>query len=187
MSAPNFYNANASNIFMVSCEDDFSYQDTKDNVSYELEELGWDSVRKYDGERNYPGCVFSEKTKKASIGKFWVDVTVRAIIRSGYFSDANLDWDIEIDGTEYDLECYNETEALEQLESSYEYSENPGFCKMQAKNLVKNVEKAVSELTEELESVYEKYSERLLCLGIFSNGEAIYGKTNNPINQIKAS
>lgn len=58
---------------------------------------------------------------------------------------------------------------------------------MQAKNLVKNVEKAVSELTEELESVYEKYSERLLCLGIFSNGEAIYGKANNPINQIKAS
>lgn len=187
MSAPNFYNANASKIFMVSCDDEFSYDDAKDNVFYDLKSLGWNRIDKWDGERNYSGCMFSEKSKRVSIGKFWVDVTVRAIIRSGYFADANFDWDIEIDGTEYDLECYDESEALDSLESSYEYWDNPGFCKIQAKNLVKKVEKAVSELSEELESVYDKYTEKLIRIGIFSNGEAIYGLADNPINQIKAS
>lgn len=91
MSAPNFYNANASKIFMISCDDEFSYQDTKDNVLDELESLGWEPIDQWDSERNYPGCIFSEKSKKASIGKFWVDVTVKAIIRSGYYANANLD------------------------------------------------------------------------------------------------
>lgn len=187
MSAPNFYNANASNIFMVSCEDDFSYQDTKDNVFYDLKNLGWNEIDEWDGERNYSGHLFAEKDKKVTIGDFYIYVTVRAIIRSGYFADANLDWDIEIEGTEYDLNCYDESDAIENLESSYEYGDNPGFCKMQAKNLVKKVDQAISELSEELESVYSKYTERLVRIALFSNGEAIYGRADNTINQIKAS
>ena len=83
-----------------------------------------------------------------------------------------------MDDTEYDFEYYGKSEALDSLESSYEYGDNPGFCKMQAKNLLKKVKRAIHELSDELEAVYSKYTDELVCVGRFSNGEAVYERAN---------
>lgn len=177
MSTPNFRNVNASSIYATHNED---YEDTFYNVMCDLKSRGWYPIKEYDSSSiYYDGSMFMQKDKEVSIGRFSMSVSVKAIIRNGYYDGCNFDWDIEIEGdSSYDVSgeySFGEEDAAS-LIYDYQYGTyyTMGFCRMQAKNLVSKVKSAISELSEELERVYTCYTDQLVCVIIFSNGEAIY-------------
>ena len=182
MSTANFHNVNASRIYMVRCEDEFDYDFTKENVLHELKRKGWYAYTpsSRNGLRSYPGTIFARKGTEIHIGESYTSVDICAIIRAGYYADANLDWVIEINGESYDYGEFTLEDAKEHLQDYYPYYSG-GFSKMQAKNLLRKIREAVDELTAELESVYESWSEPLVCVGMFGNGEAIYKSASNPL------
>lgn len=174
MSTPNFSNINASRIYATHNED---YENVHYNVMSDLENRGWYPIKEYDSSnRYYGGRMFMQKDKEVSIGRFSISVSVKAIIRNGYYDDFNFDWDIEIEGDgSYDVSgeySFGEEDAANLIYDCTYYT--MGFCRMQARNLVSKVRCAISELSEELEKVYACYTDQLVCVGIFSNGEAVY-------------
>ena len=178
MSTRNFYNKNASYIYMVKSEDEWSQYNICESVCERLKSKGWEPSGGYD--RKADGEIFAEKTVRVRIGRYcYVNVCMLAIIRSGYFADANLEWTLEIDGKSYDKGEYDEVEAYDTLLDWF--CPNTGFCKIQTKNLLRKINKAIDEMADELESVYEECSEPLVCIGVFSNGEALYQKASNPL------
>lgn len=177
MSTPNFRNVNASRIYATHNED---YKNAYYNVMSDLESCGWYPIKEYDSSnRYYGGRMFMQKDKEVSISRFSISVSVKAIIRNGYYDDSNFDWDIEIEGDgSYDVSgeySFGEKDAAN-LIYDYQYGTyyTMGFCRMQARNLVNKVRCAISELSEELENVYASYTDQLVCVEIFSNGEAVY-------------
>lgn len=171
MSTRNFIKGNAKYIYAIECYDNFELEDTEYNMLQELKKKGWDNGTDFN--------VFAEKSVSVSIGKFETEIMIKAFPRSGYYSKANFDWAVSIDGQEYAPDDFNEYEAADMLENSYEYCNNLGFCRIQAGNLEKRVKLAILSLSEELEEVYEKYTIPLVAVCIFSNGEAIYEKANS--------
>lgn len=178
MSTRNFCNKNASRIYALKAEDEWCYYDVCESIRERLKSKSWEPSggydRKADGER------IAEKTVEIRIGRhFFVDVRMIAVIRSGYFADANLDWTLEIDGKSYDKGEYDDVEAYDTLMDWF--YPNTGFCKMQENNLQRKVNEAIGEMAYELESVYAECSEPLVCVGVFGNGEALYERASNPL------
>jgi len=147
MSAPNFYNKNASKIFASECQEEFDYEDLIMNIQSELK--GADEIEESDNERSYPATKFAKF--EIEQGK-WL-ATLYLTIRSGYFSGVNLDWEVEI-------EDINEG-------SSFEMGEDKIPASLQAR---------IESKTRQIEKVYANYTTPLICLAVFSNGEAIYEK-----------
>ena len=88
--------------------------------------------------------------------------------------------DIEIEDSPH-WECTVEDvlqDLFETKYSSHDYSDmNKGLRIIQSKNAEKFCEIAISKLSEQLEKIFETYSQhKLQCDGVFSNGEAIYSE-----------
>lgn len=149
MSTPNFYKCNASKYFASECEEDFEYQDLKDNIKSALPQAR--PVEKFENNRSYGGLIFAEIDK--TIGK-WA-ITISLIARSGYYSGLNLDWKIEI-------------EDLINGES-FEHGED---------KVSNTAENYIQKQIEKIEKIYAEYTTPLNCVAIFSNGEAIYERVS---------
>jgi len=147
MSTPNFYNKNASKIFAVELEEDFEYDDLIDNLRSAIKNCVPADRWEGDNNRSYEGKIFAEINK--TIGKW--GITINLIIRNAYYSGANLDWGVEI-------EDQNTGDSFERGEDKISNT---------AENYIQN------EIAK-IEKVFSDYSIPLICVGIFSNGEAIY-------------
>ena len=154
MSAPNFYNKNASKIFAVSEEDEWTenWRDAKDNIASELESKGYREVSISDNDRNYPGEYFLEK--ELVFWDIW-RITIYAVVRGAYYNGANFDWQVDV---------------IKDRDEDYEE------CNLGDITLPKTVQRAVDVEIRRLEKVFAMYSTPAVCVGIFSNGEAVYAK-----------
>jgi hypothetical protein len=104
---------------------------------------------------------------------FYVEVCVTPVIRSGYYSGVNLDWNVDylINGdVSYDSPDF--------------YIDDIAYCGNLSKSAAtkyaklaeKKAEKIKNEIVDELESLYNDYSEKYGVTAVFSNGETIYHK-----------
>lgn len=152
MSTPNFYKRNASKYFASECEEEYDYEDLIENVRSELKKA--EPVEKYerDGLRSYGGSIFAEITK--TIGKW--EITIGLIARSGYYAGVNLDWQIDI----LDLNT----------DDNFEHGED---------KISNTAENYIQKQIEKIESIFEQFTTPLICLGVFSNGEAIYKRAGS--------
>lgn len=178
MSTCNFHNKNASEIFACELETDFDFDDLLDNISYEIDKIkcshktnGSDP----DGLRSYPSTIISGLVRSKDYKEFNIEVTVSAIIRSAYYYGCNLDWSIT-----YDINGWEMTDDID-FESTLLYN---SYCteKMaayKAKLAREWANREAKELVNEIERVFEKYSTPLVCIGVFSNGEAVYREANS--------
>lgn len=186
MSTINFYKKNANHVFAIDCQSDFDFDDTMSLITDELFANGWEPDSKYTDDRVYSGHIFATKSTEVSVGRCRIDVTVRAIVRNGYYDGANLDWDLLIDGEDYNPDYIDVDAARDILKANYLYADNIGFCKMQAPNLCRRLQKSVNLLTHELEEVYANFTETLVVVGIFSNGAASYAPYTSRSRMISA-
>lgn len=192
MGASNFYNRNAKNVYavlmdyedvvfdedgneteetqMVQCES-WDYDNLTDYVTELMDEQtlfkAVDRVEFYNN-RNYEASGIKSLVSYKSFGDVEVEVLLTAVVRSGYYEGANLDWEINYyAGSGYD----------DNLNLSYEFEsqyENQGMAKIQCRNAEKWATKIGEQMIEELERIFTQVSKPLEVVARFSNGETIY-------------
>jgi hypothetical protein len=178
MATSNFHNVNATKIFAVEIEEDYDYDDLKENLLCELESKDYNSRGNDPHElRSFPSVVLKAKEEGKDICGVYVSVTCSAIIRSGYYSGVNLDWGIvfQVGRTEYE-EIPDESDIIDTI--IYETDYKKGIATLQAGNILRYMENTKDELVKELEAIYSDYSEKLVVVARFSNGETIYEKAS---------
>ena len=178
MSTPNFYvkNADAVYAFGGDFEDSIEYDFYQEYVVDQAIKKGFDSSSGHPaGNRSYGGGAFAEKTIYIDFCGESIPITIYLEIVSGYYSGASFDFSFKIDNEDYDLKDFGEYDAEGILES-YLY-DNLGLIAMQKKNLCKRINIELSRLSDEANLFFKEHCEiPLKCIGIFSNGEAIYEK-----------
>ena len=176
MATSNFHNVNASAIFAVQLENDFDYEDLVDNLKSELNnDSDYVDYGKADHNelRSFTSRTLGSIRKYHQYKDFYVEVCVTPVIRSGYYSGVNLDWNVDylINGdVSYDSPDF--------------YIDDIAYCgnlpkskaTQYAKLAEKKAEKLKNQIVEKLESLYNDYSEKYGVTAVFSNGETIYHK-----------
>lgn len=192
MGASNFYNRNAKNVYavlmdyedvvfdedgneteetqMVACES-WDYDNLVDYVTELMDEQklfkAVDRVEFYNN-RNYEATGIKSLVAYKSFGDVEVEVLLTAVVRSGYYEGANLDWELNYyAGSGYD----DILDLTYEFESQYD---NQGMAKIQKRNAEKWATKVGEQMIEELERIFTQVSKPLEVVARFSNGETIY-------------
>lgn len=169
MGTSNFHNVNASKIYACSIgENDSRYcdfEELKEQVIYMLENNknyfeGFDVSDSHE-LRSYPSTVIGSLSK----AKNNMRVTISAVIRAGYYADANLDWIIEYENV------HTSNKILGDLVQTCEQWYEPV-----KKSDIKWLETTANKLIKQMESIFAKISDPLDVIARFSNGETIYRK-----------
>ncbi len=97
-----------------------------------------------------------------------IEVKVYGTIESGYHEGAQLDWRLEFNGDDEELN----------FESQFDYNSDmpKGMQVIQRRNAEKWAEKVKTEMIIIIEEVYTDFSIPLKRVATFSNGESIYEK-----------
>jgi hypothetical protein len=200
MATNNFHNKNASKIYAVLMNreqpilddegnetdeteyvyaDEWECEDLLSNVKSEMETL----AKKHKTISFHKGgnADFLRSFDGSIIGSFWAskdylgidcEVEVAAVLRSGYYEGANLDFEITYKVNGYDYEDY-----MAEWEYSANNNHKKGLVNIQYNNVSNWFENTADTLINELESIFENFTEiKLVKQGQFSNGEAIYSK-----------
>lgn len=185
MGTSNFYNRNANRIYAIEINDHFEYISELEEIRHQMKRHGFETYKRKDmprpgsDDRNYPALIVAEK----SLSEFWgeneVVVNLRAIVRSGYYSGINLDYEFDLwvnnhqnDEPENDLEYWGNFQAS--IEEIFSDRTNAGLAKIHAGYAEAWIEEAIQELTEKIEGIYGQISRPLTVKAVASNGETIY-------------
>lgn len=174
MATGNFHNVNASKIFACELESEFDYEDLMLNLEEALKAMKCDYCCRGEdphGLRSFPSRVLTGMGFSKEYKEFSVDMEISIIIRSGYYSGCNLDWDIK-----YSIEGIESNKAVfvDLLEYYVECSEK--MAKHKARLAEKWAVRRSSILISGIEAIFAEFSIPLLIVGRFSDGETIYEK-----------
>ena len=176
MATSNFHNVNASAIFAVPLENEYDYEDLVCNLESELgNNPDYVDYGKTDKNelRSFPSRTLGSIRKYHQYKDFYVEVCVTPVIRSGYYSGVNLDWNVDylINGdASYDSPDFY-------IDDIAHYGNlSKSAATKYAKLAEKKAEKIKNEIVDELEALYNDYSDRYGVTAVFSNGETIYHK-----------
>jgi len=174
MATSNFHNVNASHIFACSLENEWDYEDLVCNLESELNNhKDYSDYGKTDPYelRSFPSRSLGSFSNSVTIEDDEVEVYVTPVIRSGYYSGVNLDWNVDyaINGDIYDID---------ELENGIGYNTALPISKIKVYSSLaeKKAEKLKNDIVEKLEALYNNYSDRYGVTAVFSNGETIYHK-----------
>jgi hypothetical protein len=180
MATSNFHNVNATHIFACSLENEWDYEDLKDNVLYGLKKIeGFNTYTKRDPHelRSFPSQSIGAVSRVTAFPNFTLEVIVTAVARSGYYEGCNLDWHVsyQIDGDDCDGDFeYYIDRCFGRYLNDDEYTQADVMAyAMLAEN---NAERLKNEIVREIEQVFKDYSDPLGVTAQFSNGETIYHK-----------
>jgi hypothetical protein len=152
MATSNFHNVNATHIFAVQLEDEWSYDDLVSNLESEFKThkdyYDYGKIDPYE-LRSFPSKSLGSFSNSLTIGEDEIEVYITPVIRSGYYEGCNLDWHIR---------CY--VNGYEDYELEY----------------TTKVKSLINEYVDFIENIYSQYSEPLGVTARFSNGETIYHK-----------
>jgi hypothetical protein len=182
MATGNFHNVNASKIFAAEIQEDFEYEDLKDNVK---SELGLTDYRAKDESelRSYPSSVLGSLREQKHYNNFTVTVQVDVIARSGYYSGCNLDWQLTYDVDGWDVDS---TEDF-----PYYIERATGFSVKNAERHALWAErwakKKADEMTSLVEEKFGQLTEPLVVVARFSNGETIYQSADSERGRLLAA
>lgn len=158
MSTSNFHNANATKIYSVISDDldddGFFYDNTKENIQADIFALpnSMSSKRRcFEDLRSYSATNIATLYTQKDFDGMECVLYCTAVMRSGYYEGANLDYTFEDD-----FDCNLEGESLK-LAETWLASEKV-------------------RLGEVMESIFKNYSTPLIVSARFSNGETWYSK-----------
>jgi hypothetical protein len=201
MGTNNFHNENASKIFAVLMgreehllddegneteeteyiyPDEWECDDLKSNVLYSLKAIAEKSKTIYfwkSGNANFLQSFEGGILGSLNIDKDYLGITcqveVTAVLRSGYYEGANLDWELTLYADGY--ESCEITDFLDEWEYQARKYNGIGLVSMNRDHVENWANQALTNLTEEVEKVFEEFTEiKLKKVGQFSNGTAVY-------------
>lgn len=214
MATSNFFIKNVSRYFVIGCNeyytqeqideeeldqellgeyDEFgteaNFDADKMNVQYDLKAKGWDIEDDYDNSED--ASVIASKDICLNYGGCEITLTIKALLRSGYYEAAcfDLTGDIEIhDGKNgyyvglWDMfgECVpNELDVIDSDFTGY-----AGLNHIQATNIIAKINGVIEGLKNEAELAFSMYSEyELNCAWRACNGEAGYREVSKKLWQ----
>ena len=156
MSTPNFSYHNK--LYVIPVDDD---SDNEMEVEWIKESIKGDIdaafksrgfivsglYKEYDNERSYPGTKFLDVSHERWDGKGTVRTKMTLAVRAGYYSGGNIDYTI------------SDPEYVDN------YDDVPNY---------KWIDDIKNKLFNKVEKILKKNCKPAICLGIFSNGEAVY-------------
>ena len=164
--------------FTVTEGDEFTWDDTRANVSSELEmDRFWitDNALDIPSElRSFPATSIGQFAEMVQVLGFDIDVVVIAVTRSGYYEGFNLDYEVEINFES------GEYETGEQVwDDMWDY--NPslrGLLTIHKKYVIDSIDNMVKAFSDRLEEVYGMYSDQCVTVGRFSDGTSLIEKVS---------
>ena len=184
MGAANWNKVATSVIYAIDDEDEFIWDDTRDNVCAELEaidkdpDIDWEF---YPGDRLKTSC-----NNSISMGMFYSDipnidppVQIEILVKtvSGYHSGFCLDFEVSLLCEEV-YGNYDEDEASIIFDDMLE--DYPDMLKQEDRGaFVKKVEAKIVKGRALIEGVFNNHTDQYEVLASFSNGETIYGLVDN--------
>ena len=189
MATNNFHFKNTKQVYAIEDieTDDWEvsemyWEDKELAIKEDLEKLGFDvdlGTIWLDRDSRILGSkeVWNKKGKRLEVNGYW-GYKLKAVIRAGYYSGANLDWELvfmNYNGTEMEtFDCTDILEDLDYLFGEYWLGGNKEKREKFAKMIEKEIKRKLDKDIKELEKVYKQHSIVLNHKGSFSNGEAIY-------------
>lgn len=192
MSAPNFRKYNTLNYCVLLDEnhaDDFDF--LMEDLGYCAEDKGFFPTSDYN--RSMEMSIFAEREdykNRFSTELTEVEVITRLGVISGYYADSTLDFDVIIrptcSGYTYRLSDYKDIFSMVQdilsdmdgdanYYAKYGMGWNKGIWEMNKKHVEKWLIDLITQEYEDCNKFCEENSDiRLTCVGVFSNGEAVY-------------
>lgn len=181
MGTRNFAIENASNYFVVEdFEEEIDFDMWKEDIQFYLNDHGYESEDfiPQNDNRNFPSRVIASKTISKKIAENPIEVTIYAIVRSGYYAGACLDWSyqIETSSDRYLDEFPHKDWIVGEYLDIYEFSK--GFGIIQSKNVLNFIDKALEDFKKDIETHFKNLTTQYNCIGVASNGEAFYEKVS---------
>ena len=184
MATPNFHKAMSSNYHVIESEDNIDLYDLREQV-LECDGFGPSSVHR----TRWGDFVLGEKETVARYGKrctFDLSLTTLVSLNAGHYCGANVDYELHahVDGgSDFILSTFDTLEdAVDALiEDAFDNADydmvwyNKGLQKTHEESIRKLYTEAIEKAMEEGEKICESMAEtHLRCVGVFSNGEAVY-------------
>lgn len=196
MSTPNFSKYNTRNYCVLldenHCDD---YEFMMDDLGYCAEDKGFDRISDYN--RSMEMSIFAERENyenRFSTELTEIELTAQLGVISGYYADATIDFDIIVkptcSGYQYRLSDYDDIFSMVQgilsdmdgdadYYAEYGMGWNKGIWKMNKKHVEKWLIDLITKEYDACDKFCEENSDnRLMCVGVFSNGEAVYRQAN---------
>ena len=151
MSTPNFYKKNARHYYVADLEEYYEYDDLMGNIATDKRLKKYNEVDEWEGESK----IFYRK----DIDKGCYSLHIKLIIRSGYYSGATLDWEVDADS--------------EKVREGYEREED---VDIDSETLPQYIRNFLNREIDKIEKVYADYTTPVIKVAQFSNGEAVYKK-----------
>jgi len=190
MGTNNFHVVNASRYFVVFestedeetgetiCPDQWDYEEGKNDfiefINEEAEKAGLRVTNtKSDPHelRSYGSGSLTAVCKSCALAGVDLQVTITAVVRSGYYDGATLDWHMYYDVDGRWSYGSDELPEVEEIEDSWETN----LRVIHARKAINRLEAMAEELSEFMEQQFSKMSGvELAKVGQFSNGEAVY-------------
>ena len=170
----NFYVKNATFIYAIEPptpeEDEFFWDWLEMDLKEQLRKIG------FKPETDEKESWVDDHTKILATKTFWdktgtYSYQIQAVIRSGYYRGANLDYELifkDCEGVEDEglsWECIKETLDCEESDKPHT---------RQARRIEKELDTALNKDLNQLERIYWDNSIPLIHVSTFSNGEAVY-------------
>ena len=161
-----------------------NYYNDKGNAAYELKAKGWRDIDESDGDRNYPTHFFAQKTESFFCGDTPIDVIIKAGCTSGYYEAANFDWFVKVRIDCDDTDLYEPDELEPDDVISQDWYGNRGLSTIHAARIIRKIKAIKDDLKNEAELAFSMHCDEEMSLAcIFSNGEAIYDRTDKRLWQ----
>ena len=189
MATGNFYNKNAKNIYAILQEneyDDFIYKDVKYNISNDLEAYAKNSEAYTKNSEAYSvhSNNYYEDASLIEVVSITDDIAgiplfidIEILMRSGYYTGANLDYEIKYSVGNVEIDDLSEAFQAFYDIATWDYDMNKGLAKIQAKNAAKRLEAMSNELVENVEKILKENCTHILQVSErFSNGETWYSE-----------
>lgn len=178
MSAANFNTINAAAVFAVT--------DKGASCGRLLttgRRRGWSDVSRlgiWDRSRSYPGLALLEKTIYTSRES----LDVQIVRRSGYYSGAALDWDIKAAGYSLADDFRGDRDEMAAAivgdildDLAYYSGWNNGLIAIHRPRIMREISGAIDKAANEADALCAWSCDvKLRCVGIFSNGAAVYSR-----------
>jgi hypothetical protein len=196
MGTSNFYNVNASKVFVVlepyklpildenfnetgefetiECSE-FDLERLVDSITNDMKDLSGDLSYHFDHIGSlkelcsFPSSYLGSLKKEKVFNNVKICIDIHAFLRAGYYSSANLDW-----------ECYLSIDNNKEISiGEYDGNINDIYFISNDKELIISIDNWIKETKssaiEKIESVFEKNSSKQLTIFThFSNGETLY-------------
>ncbi len=196
MGTANFYHKNV--LFAVKIINDFDYDNLVQNLTSDFLQLkDFIEGQKLDHDRSHPGRTIGEITGDFSVPVYYegekdktfaIYPTCKIQIRSGYYTDANLDFEwLLLDDYNCDFDNLQDhfdyigdcrTKDLELFECAIS---RRNFARLKTK-----IETFKEKTEKQIRNIFSRYGEQLICNARFSNGSAIYSPVSKPKTGINA-